>query len=366
MRRTLAPAMALLVAGCTPHPPAEPLEGSDAPWLEVAVSIGIDAGDDRYVFGDIQDAVLTADGRILVLDMLTHHISVYGRDGVFLDRIGGPGEGPGEFRFPTSMAVLEDGGILVTDPLLSRVTVFSQDLLLEREISGFVPFPPVSVTPGRGGSFIGSHRTFDRENSLYGHRVALWEESAEPSLIYYEKHVPFIVERLRECTTETLVAFASGYDGRVYIAPVSETAYRVEAFSPDGDLLWSLEENREARARAAEDIEREREQMERQLLREGAPPELRWEPAARSSLISSSGLGLDHRNRLWVRDGRETYPVFDVYEEGAFLFRAALADSSTTGTGLQVKVTTHGILAWEPDPEEHPRLFLLELKGESI
>lgn len=358
MKRILFPAALCLLASCSRTPPAD-----EAPVFRLVpvLEIGVEFGDDDYVFSQIADAGVTLDGRILILDGQTCCISVYDDEGVFIQRAGGTGEAPGEFLFPSAMTVLSHGGVLVSDPMLSRMTIFAPDLTVDRVISGFIPFSPDRVAPARNGGFTGSHRTFDRENSLYGHLVGLWGEEPEPELIYYRRHVPFIIERVRESTTETLVSFTSGFDGTVYIAPCSETEYRVEVFDSGGELLRVIEEDREPRDRTPEEMEREREAMDRQLRREEAPPELVWSPASRRDQIPLGGLGIDNLNRLWVRDGREEHPVFDVYREDSFQFRAELTDPETERRRLTIKVTPQGILAWERNPEDYPRLFVLEL-----
>jgi hypothetical protein len=71
-----------------------------APWrvaAEPTVSIGAREGDEAYEFMSIVGAQRFGDGRIVVADD-TQELRFFDREGVFLHAVGGPGDGPGEFR----------------------------------------------------------------------------------------------------------------------------------------------------------------------------------------------------------------------------------------------------------------------------
>ena len=62
-----------------------------------SVVIGRVSGDERYLFGRVNGAVLLRDGRIAVLDGQAARIRVYSPEGDHIEDWGGRGEGPGEF-----------------------------------------------------------------------------------------------------------------------------------------------------------------------------------------------------------------------------------------------------------------------------
>lgn len=80
-------------------------------------------------------------GRIFVADARAHDVKVFSDDGELIGRIGGHGEGRGEFNAPTYLAWSE-GELFVTDTLNSRVQVFDAGGGFVREF-------------GRRGLFIG-------------------------------------------------------------------------------------------------------------------------------------------------------------------------------------------------------------------
>lgn len=358
-----AAAVAAGLLACENAPPEEggPVAEAAVPALRSVVSIGMEMGDSCYVFGDIRDACVMEDGTILVLDSYDNSIMVYDPRGNFLRKTGGQGEGPGEYGSPFGMVALEDGRILVSDAMLSRVTFLDPDLTVSEIVGGFIPWAPERISPASGSTFIGSHRTFDRSNNLYGHLVALWSDSPEPDMEYYRREGNFNRERLRESTEATQVVFTSDFDGRVYIAPYSTSEYRIEVFDSTGVRLYTISEERDPRDRPLEEMEEETQRMREQLEREGAP-EMAWNPAEEYNMIPLRGMGTDREGRLWVRDGRSPVPLFSVYSGEEHLFDVQLDDPSVPFEELRVKVTPRGILAWQGDPETYPELFLLELE----
>lgn len=83
---------------------------------------------------------ITADraGELLVVDPPEAQVRLYDRDGSLVRVIGRRGEGPGEYRTPMSAARVTDGRIVVTDPTLSRISLFSPDGAFESSV-GSVP-----------------------------------------------------------------------------------------------------------------------------------------------------------------------------------------------------------------------------------
>jgi DNA-binding beta-propeller fold protein YncE len=69
----------------------------------------------------------SARDRLYVADAAAHRIIVFAADGRMLDSFGSNGSAPGEFNYPTHLALTRDGNLLVTDALNYRVQTLSRD-----------------------------------------------------------------------------------------------------------------------------------------------------------------------------------------------------------------------------------------------
>ncbi|MBM4061900.1 MAG: hypothetical protein FJ265_12505 [Planctomycetes bacterium] len=66
--------------------------------------------------------------RLLVLDTTGGRLLAYSQDGRLLQQAGGRGSAPGQFNYPTSLALAADGRVFVMDSLNFRVQVLGRDL----------------------------------------------------------------------------------------------------------------------------------------------------------------------------------------------------------------------------------------------
>ncbi len=81
------------------------------------------ADSEEFVFSQIQGIVVVGDS-ILVLEGQSNEVRVFDHEGQFLGRMGGNGEGPGEFLWATGIRTVPEG-IVVSDLRLRRQTYFS-------------------------------------------------------------------------------------------------------------------------------------------------------------------------------------------------------------------------------------------------
>ena len=79
-------------------------------------------GEDPYLFTRIESIVEDPRGRLIVADVQSHDVRVFGSEGDFLFRFGGHGEGPGELTLPCCLAFGPDGKLWVRES--TRYSVF--------------------------------------------------------------------------------------------------------------------------------------------------------------------------------------------------------------------------------------------------
>lgn len=96
-------------------------------WMvsfEPQVTVGVVDGPAEYEFFDVVAAARRSDGDIVVADGGAREVRLYDRDGSFVQTLGGPGAGPGEFQDPAQLVVLSGDSVLVWDNAYYRITRF--------------------------------------------------------------------------------------------------------------------------------------------------------------------------------------------------------------------------------------------------
>jgi DNA-binding beta-propeller fold protein YncE len=103
--------------------------------------VAFDAGKERLrlaITNELQhpSGLALLGDRLLVTDSQRHQVLVFGVDGKFISAFGQRGSGPGEFNFPSHVAVDGRKRIYVTDAMNHRVQVFDAEGTFLREFGG--------------------------------------------------------------------------------------------------------------------------------------------------------------------------------------------------------------------------------------
>ena len=85
------------------------------PRLEEVYRIGLPSGAEWEQFGDVESVAFDDASILYLFDDQAQRILVVGPDGRLIRRLGGLGDGPGEFREAVEMAVMPDGRVIVAD-----------------------------------------------------------------------------------------------------------------------------------------------------------------------------------------------------------------------------------------------------------
>lgn len=80
-----------------------------------AISLGALESPTSQVFGEVTTVGTDGDGRVYILDAKASEVRIFGRDGQFLETVGRPGHGPGEFVHAQSLMVDSSGQLFVGD-----------------------------------------------------------------------------------------------------------------------------------------------------------------------------------------------------------------------------------------------------------
>ncbi len=106
---------------------AEPASTAEAPTLTARWLIAPEPSQEPPLTAPVDIAVDGERDRLLLLELKPPAVRVYAlADGAYLTSLGREGEGPGEYRFPTSLAVSRSGEVAVLS-MSGRVTYWAAD-----------------------------------------------------------------------------------------------------------------------------------------------------------------------------------------------------------------------------------------------
>ena len=91
------------------------------------VSIGELEGPEEYLFGSVWSIAVDDDRSVYVFDGQAQHVRVFDSAGAYVETLGRPGEGPGEFSRAEAIALLPDGRLAVRAPGNMRIEVFGPE-----------------------------------------------------------------------------------------------------------------------------------------------------------------------------------------------------------------------------------------------
>ncbi|MBD3368820.1 6-bladed beta-propeller [Candidatus Fermentibacteria bacterium] len=326
-------------------------------------TIGVGMGDSSYVFGTVMQASAGPEGTTYVLDMQRCLLSVFDEQGEIVRTLGGKGGGPGELQLPMDFALLSDGGVAVNDLQASRIFLYDAQGNYRDAIEGFFPVPPVSIAGGDDGRIVGQWHCMSTGEGQFSMReeICRWgTESSEPLSVIrsMDIEVEMTSEGPRIGRGDQLVFDASD-NGDVFVAVVSPETYLVEGFDSGGQRFLTIERPWERVPKTEEEMSRTGMGISVSRDNEGTTAETHpvENPVPWRNAIES--IGVDGQDRIWVRLGSVPTPTFEVYDRsGEMLF---VARAPALPQGCEIAVNEYGIVAFERNPEDHPKVVRLEL-----
>lgn len=117
---------------------AKLVTAQDSIHMEYVCGVGLLAGEEWQQFGAVTALGFDSAANLYVLDGQAMQVVVFARDGSHVRTFGRAGDGPGEFRRPSRMAVLRDGRTVVFDIQRDAFFVFAPD----GEYQRMVRMPP--------------------------------------------------------------------------------------------------------------------------------------------------------------------------------------------------------------------------------
>ncbi|MFW6040044.1 MAG: hypothetical protein ACOC9N_03095 [Gemmatimonadota bacterium] len=94
---------------------------------ETVYTVGAAVGEAWETFGDIAAVAFDGAANLYILDRSGARVVVVSPSGERVREFGRPGDGPGEFRAPTGLALTDDGRVIVSDVGRRTFSVFASD-----------------------------------------------------------------------------------------------------------------------------------------------------------------------------------------------------------------------------------------------
>lgn len=323
-------------------------------------SIGNLMGDSCYTLGAIGDFTMFPGASPAILDRVKGEISVFDSAGVFVNRFGRFGEGPGEFQHPFSFTRLSSGIVIVSE-IMGKVTAFNSggEYLSSWTFEGMGGLP-MDCIPFDDSTFVcylfamkmnetgfGINYSLNRYEALTGEVITeyfSWNGESNPSTDF---------------TPAYLVAAGDG-NGLIYLSRIQSDRWAIEVYGTEPEALDTLIMFPGRERIPAPDTVMVPGYLPVQYSFSDGQSEMQRE------FVNSPGfqpfisaLGVDGNGNIWCRRGGIPADHWDVVSpEGQHLreVTAILPDSTYY---FDMSVNPWGILAFDVMTEDYHKLYIM-------
>ena len=269
----------------------------DSVKLVEEVVIGVLDGAEEYLFGQVQDLAIDADGGIYVFDGQVPALRYYDSDGSYVRTLGREGEGPGEYKNASlGIAVRRsDGRVVMRDPRNMRLNVYNPD------------GSPSDSWRVESGLFTGQATSLDSSDHMYLKILTGRTEPNQPwpvALLHMDDHGQIVDTIFPPTLTNEpggvspyAKVWAMGSSGGLVVGV--NDRYVIDHYRPDGTVLRIARDIEPVAFLPEEKAEREERnawmmRTQGQFMTSELPPIPDSKPFYRSISVGEQG-------RLWVR-----------------------------------------------------------------
>lgn len=277
------------------------------------LSIGVETGDEAYMFGRIT-GIYATDDEIFVVDEQVPVVRVFDMEGRHVRDLGAAGQGPGEFERPRFVTGAPDGRIFVIDGRGRRINIYGpgpDDIdTWELGMGQCCLHAPALAPDGKlwieGGIVNEQERRYDDAMRAHGPDGPAEEQFAVPAYEYERWTLRYNGRDIETVPYAPQVQWVIHSDGKM-IAGVSDQ-YRFEILDPDGartvvDKRWDPVEVTEQERTYAQRVTRE--QYSRNEA--GGDASLVWDDRIPATKPAFERFLPSHSGETWVvREGPST------------------------------------------------------------
>ncbi len=242
--------------------PTKPINPPVTAELKELWRLGGDTDDENEFFGVITSVQSDSDGNIYLLDSQLSEVKIFDGDGGWVNTIGRDGEGPGEFRQPAGMFIMDDNTVGVVQTAPGRLVLLNTD----GEPAGEHALPQMEgqvFLRGANANHEGKHlvvafmhNKFEQDKMTQGNYLACIDNEGTilATLLEEERLWVFANPVISEEVWDTFDRrWSIGPDGRIFAAPV-HADYTINVWGPDGKLQHVIEREYERLTRTPEEV----------------------------------------------------------------------------------------------------------------
>jgi hypothetical protein len=209
--------------------PREPLFSDPKINIVQDLTIGQQSDKPEYMFSQIRDIEVDAQGNIYAIEFKEKHVRVFDRNGIYLRTVGHPGQGPGEFNEPVGVHVNSAGEVMVTDGATRSVKYFSSDGIYLRQYLLKTSYP-MAIDYGAQDVFY----IMDFSMEPPGFKLSRLDSRTGETSLLASWAMP-MPDPKRASIFDPIMSFDVMPDDRLlYGCPTD--GYEIRIFSPDGRL----------------------------------------------------------------------------------------------------------------------------------
>ena len=332
---------------------------SDTIYISATDTIGLEIGDETKTFAFLVSCGYTLDGNIAVLDAQKSTLQIFEPNGEELMQIGRNGQAPGEYQLPLGLAITGNGYI-VSDIAGAKIIRYNTDGSLRDELNDFGMMPPTIITGTIGNNYLAQHLNFNLEGEN-GPEVSMdfvvFGDSSKPETVFQSYSIESSgggessAARL-ECT--------GGINEEAILVEQSDSLFSLISFSKTGEEIFRITEEWDKIPLTEEELAEDELTMSIMISDEGSTVDRGRQQRTNEYRTIIDGVGADNQGRIWVQMGDKLTPYFKIYSETGELLSIAIPDE-TIDPDATYAISPFGLLAYDEDPEDWPKIYLLEI-----
>lgn len=292
--------------------------GSETLTLKKELTIGkLEEG--GSLFGAIAGAVVTADGRIVVLDSKEKKIKIFDPAGKMLKEFGREGQGPGEWSMPVGLQLVSDHQLIVTDGGARKLVYLDLEGNLWKEVSYAKKLALMKIIEW-GSRYVATEMGLEGNSLAYN--VAVYDANFDQLFKIDTLLMPMPIGGSKINPFD--IAYDYCLDSKGNIIYGRATAYEIKYFTPEGKLFRIVRKEYQPQTISEKD-----KQDLLKMIPETGGINLKEMVVFPANFPAFSSFFLDEEDRLYVRTyekgkAPDSY-IWDIFsQEGKFIVRCEM------------------------------------------